>query len=82
MMATRSNKVRFLHFPRGHCYRITLLMVMRSHRDLDCMDGAEWDGYGVELSRTGGLRGDLVNFEHTHTHTHIHTGSEWVCDTD
>ena len=33
------------------------------------MDGAEWDGYGVELSRTGGLRGDLVNFEHTHTHT-------------
>ena len=37
------------------------------------MDGAEWDGYGVELSRTGGLRGDLVNFEHTHTHTHTYT---------
>lgn len=62
MMATRSNKVRFLHLHNHiNCCRIMLLMVMRSHRDLDCMDGTQRDGYGTEFSRTGGLRGDLVS---------------------
>jgi hypothetical protein len=29
-------------------------------RDLDCLDGAEWHGYGAEFSRGGRMRSDMV----------------------
>ena len=38
-------------------------MVLRSHRDINYMDGAQWDGHGAEFSGTGGLRGNLVNLD-------------------
>lgn len=67
-MDIRSNKVRVVFFffcrhrPRV-ATRQWLLMVLRSHRDINYMDGAQWDGHGAEFSGTGGLRGNLVNLD-------------------
>lgn len=29
-------------------------------RNADCLDGAEWNGYGTELSRARGMRCNMV----------------------
>jgi len=59
-----SKTARFL----SHHFRLTvspereygLTDLYHAIRDLDCLDGAEWHGYGAEFSRGGRMRSDMV----------------------
>lgn len=61
-MAIKNSKVSVPPLPPD---RITgeehgLTDLYHAIRDLDCLDGAEWHGYGAKLPRGGRMRSDMV----------------------
>lgn len=63
MMDTRNNKVPPPTRVASHVQeRTTWLTLVRSPaRNFDRLDRAQWHGYGIELSGSGGVRGHLVS---------------------